>query len=313
MNEATRLCADCGADISGRHHNAKRCESCAAVKQVEIQKNRVRAPRSARPMVRNDRIVECVVCGKTIVTNAGRRTCSTRCYQWNAKNPGKPIATERQCEGCGGMFRVWHQAARYCSRRCSSAASKRRTRDIASPYVRRETCATCNGPMPASKKAGSLYCSPDCGDGRDGLIKAQRRAEIAALPERMCVICGEHFQPRRVEAVTCSRPCGRRRDVELNSSNWNHKRRARLNASPDSVGVSPRDWARELRRMAGACFYCGDVSPKLTMDHVVPVSRGGRHALGNVVPACRRCNASKHDDTVMEWRRRLSRRKKPAA
>ena len=52
-------------------------------------------------------------------------------------------------------------------------------------------------------------------------------------------------------------------------------------------------WKAQLR--AGKCHYCGKTFPpgELTMDHVVPVARGGRSVRGNVVPACRACNASK--------------------
>jgi 5-methylcytosine-specific restriction endonuclease McrA len=49
------------------------------------------------------------------------------------------------------------------------------------------------------------------------------------------------------------------------------------------------------------CVYCGQ-SGKMTMDHVIPVSRGGRHSVGNLVPACQSCNFSKHNHTIMEWR-----------
>lgn len=38
------------------------------------------------------------------------------------------------------------------------------------------------------------------------------------------------------------------------------------------------------------------------MDHVVPVSRGGWHAIGNILPACRSCNAKKQRRTIAEWR-----------
>lgn len=64
-----------------------------------------------------------------------------------------------------------------------------------------------------------------------------------------------------------------------------------------------RGRARELRASAwwraqtdrGVCHYCGKSFPPdaLTMDHVVPVARGGRSTKGNVVPACAACNASK--------------------
>jgi 5-methylcytosine-specific restriction endonuclease McrA len=49
-------------------------------------------------------------------------------------------------------------------------------------------------------------------------------------------------------------------------------------------------WKR--RRAAGICHHCGaNVPPKeLTMDHLVPLIRGGKSSKGNVVPSCKRCN-----------------------
>jgi 5-methylcytosine-specific restriction endonuclease McrA len=64
-----------------------------------------------------------------------------------------------------------------------------------------------------------------------------------------------------------------------------------------------RERARELRRSpwwkrrraTGICHYCGGrFDPRtLTMDHVVPIARGGRSSKGNVVPACKECNTRK--------------------
>ncbi|NLL84240.1 MAG: HNH endonuclease [Lentisphaerae bacterium] len=52
-------------------------------------------------------------------------------------------------------------------------------------------------------------------------------------------------------------------------------------------------WRQECAR--GVCHYCGkSFQPdQLTMDHVVPVARGGKSVKGNVVPACQGCNKSK--------------------
>src|SRR5438445_635713 len=69
--------------------------------------------------------------------------------------------------------------------------------------------------------------------------------------------------------------------------------------------------ARELRaspwwkrRLAdGVCYYCRRrVGPRnLTMDHVVPMGRGGRSTRGNVVPACKDCNSKKQSMVPVEW------------
>jgi 5-methylcytosine-specific restriction protein A len=60
-------------------------------------------------------------------------------------------------------------------------------------------------------------------------------------------------------------------------------------------------WKR--RTAKGRCHYCGgETSPaELTMDHIVPVARGGKSTKGNVVPACKDCNNAKKQLLPMEW------------
>jgi 5-methylcytosine-specific restriction endonuclease McrA len=64
-----------------------------------------------------------------------------------------------------------------------------------------------------------------------------------------------------------------------------------------------RQKARELRatqwwkrkRAAGVCHHCGGKFPpkELTMDHLVPVIRGGKSSKGNLVPSCKKCNTER--------------------
>ncbi len=60
-------------------------------------------------------------------------------------------------------------------------------------------------------------------------------------------------------------------------------------------------WKR--RRAAGICHYCGGKFPvrELTMDHLVPLVRGGRSTKGNLVPACKDCNTKKQHRLAFEW------------
>jgi 5-methylcytosine-specific restriction endonuclease McrA len=66
--------------------------------------------------------------------------------------------------------------------------------------------------------------------------------------------------------------------------------------------LTPADWTALQRAWAG-CAYCGAVDA-LQRDCVLPVSRGGRYTLDNVVPACRSCNTSKCNAEVTTWMRR---------
>lgn len=74
--------------------------------------------------------------------------------------------------------------------------------------------------------------------------------------------------------------------------------------------------ARDLRRTQwwkrrtakGECYYCNAaITPnELTMDHIVPISRGGRSTKGNVVPACKECNTKKKQLLPMEWEKYMA-------
>ena len=69
--------------------------------------------------------------------------------------------------------------------------------------------------------------------------------------------------------------------------------------------------ARELRKSqwwkrrcaGGRCYYCKrKVDPGgLTMDHIVPLTRGGRSTKGNVAPVCKECNTRKKYLLPVEW------------
>ncbi|MFH1703697.1 MAG: HNH endonuclease [Nitrospirota bacterium] len=60
-------------------------------------------------------------------------------------------------------------------------------------------------------------------------------------------------------------------------------------------------WKR--KRAVGVCYFCNrKVAPKeLTIDHIVPVTRGGKSTKGNVVPACKDCNNKKKYLLPIEW------------
>jgi 5-methylcytosine-specific restriction endonuclease McrA len=66
-------------------------------------------------------------------------------------------------------------------------------------------------------------------------------------------------------------------------------------------------WKRKLA--AGRCGYCGRPTPPraLTMDHRVPLVRGGRSTRSNVVPACKACNDAKKYLLPVEWEAHLAR------
>ena len=59
-------------------------------------------------------------------------------------------------------------------------------------------------------------------------------------------------------------------------------------------------WKEKITK--GICHYCGGEfsSTNLTMDHIVPIARGGNRSKGNVVPSCKKCNSTKKYYTPAE-------------
>ena len=59
---------------------------------------------------------------------------------------------------------------------------------------------------------------------------------------------------------------------------------------------------KEMRKLyCSPCANCGS-KENITLDHIIPISRGGRHSIGNLQSLCHSCNGSKHRRTIMEWR-----------
>jgi 5-methylcytosine-specific restriction endonuclease McrA len=67
--------------------------------------------------------------------------------------------------------------------------------------------------------------------------------------------------------------------------------------------LTDTQWAA-LQAAWGGCAYCGTIGTPLQKDCVLPISRGGRYELANVVPSCRSCNTSKCNAEVTTWMRR---------
>lgn len=81
--------------------------------------------------------------------------------------------------------------------------------------------------------------------------------------------------------------------------------------------VSEEDISRERRKAReirasqwwknqkgkGVCHYCKNSfhPSELTMDHIVPVIRGGKSTKGNIVPSCKECNNKKKHMLPVEW------------
>ena len=82
--------------------------------------------------------------------------------------------------------------------------------------------------------------------------------------------------------------------------------------APDDAQIRrERAKARDLRKSRwwqqktapGKCYFCGKKVKfkELTMDHLLPLSLGGRSTKENIVPCCKSCNTKKKSMLPLEW------------
>lgn len=81
-----------------------------------------------------------------------------------------------------------------------------------------------------------------------------------------------------------------------------NRRRARKAANGGSHTLAQR--REKFAEYGNACCYCGRAG-RLTVDHLIPLCRGGTDAIENIAPACRSCNSRKNAKTVEEFHQRV--------
>jgi hypothetical protein len=78
------------------------------------------------------------------------------------------------------------------------------------------------------------------------------------------------------------------------------KRRKAIAKENTAINATGKQIAARFKEFDNRCAYCG-ATGELHIEHVVPISRGGPHSLGNIVPACPDCNLKKRDSDALEW------------
>lgn len=76
-----------------------------------------------------------------------------------------------------------------------------------------------------------------------------------------------------------------------------HIRRAKMRLN----GVYQVSVKELVKLYSSPCIACG-TTEQVTIDHIIPIARGGRHSIGNLQPLCLTCNSSKNARTMAEWK-----------
>ena len=151
-------------------------------------------------------------------------------------------------------------------------------------------CEGCGEPLAANKRPHARFCTRQC-----------KSSTYSRLNPKSSEYYAERYLRERDKRRADS---ARYQKANPQVPQRAKRKRKALLAGNGVYQISAKDWRRELQRHNNRCFYCQSEGV-LTMDHVIPASRGGTHSIGNLVPACKSCNSSKRDRTIMEWRMKL--------
>lgn len=160
-----------------------------------------------------------------------------------------------------------------------------------------------------------------------GLMRGRWTSRIMSKAEiKAASICKalqlaiDRFDLNNIRMAIC-RKCGNHRiynpDREGRCAQCLATKRKRLRASPSARLVRRLAKHRRIVRIRGnggelttmewkvlcsfygsKCLCCGASDERLTIDHVIPLSLGGRHEAANVQPLCHYCNSVKSDRTI---------------
>lgn len=224
-----------------------------------------------------------------------RMYCSDKCRVGQRR---VKAARPKACLVCGAEMVVAPVGAvrMYCSKKCCKAARppRRRVKDRSPIYPR--LCELCDEAF-IGRDAKARYCSQRC-------RQARKHTRIWI---KDCEGCGAVVAFRRPNGKWCQSCKAASRLAYWTSEKERERtrrknRQRRLSARRGAEIAGRYTLAEVVAKSSGSCHLCGDpvdMSLKCpdpqspTIDHLVPLSKGGPDVLGNVMLAHRWCNTSR--------------------
>lgn len=232
------------------------------------------------------------------------------------------------CKECGSDYSSRYRTTKFCSDKCRSKYNKKNK-------GHEQTCKQCNKTFRNYKKR--IYCSFECSIVNPKKVNPNERAirllrknilKHAVKPKSTlrvvriteCKQCGLLFGTSGQGGVCfCSDKCRRRNKNKVKELTKERKKeRAIENGGFDSSISSEKLFKRDN----GICYICkckcnyddyhtrgetiivGDTFP--TIEHVIPISKGGTHTWDNVMLACMRCNTTKGTQMINKSEEQLN-------
>jgi hypothetical protein len=203
----------------------------------------------------------------------------------------------KECLFCGSEFLPHIKARRtrlYCSTKC------RRAFDLKNKKLKNRRVKICFFCSKAYEWiAYTRYCSKQCKE------KAQLLRNKFKNTLSLCLICGEKSNGSYgYKRKYCSKSCKHNGMFGGKPPLEERTRKAQRNFRERNVNGLSRQQIRNLRIQwiseGILCAYCDNTCE--TIDHILPLNRGGDNERQNLTPACRSCNSSKGDRLLSEWK-----------
>lgn len=233
-----------------------------------------------------ERTCTCPECGTAFrTTHPFKKWCSRPCTVKgnNTVQNGKKVKAypPLRCPGCSEMFTPTRRTAWYCARRCKDRVLY--VPSPAQPIAR--ACEFCGGTFHAIR-SDARTCSGRCAYG----------LRIGREYERACDGCGLDITGRMGNADYCE-PCAAvRLRAGSDARNASLRGGATFRDLVDRQAIFVRDnWRCGLCRKRIGKSYRHPHPRSVSLDHIIPLSRGGLHRADNVQAAHLICNLSKNN------------------
>lgn len=200
----------------------------------------------------------------------------------SCKKCGTPKRFHKKCGNCHPFTDVKAYRKNYWDTKYSDL---RRVRTGAGKRIKLDITVT--GETPKERKASY----------RKGYRKLRRLEESVAASARYYRNHDLSKEKSRIRGkLWRSKP-----EAKIRTSSYDHLRRAQKLSSKIQI---THEEIVELKTSSAFCAYClvawraGDMK---TLDHILPLSKGGCHTVNNLCVCCKSCNSSKHKATLEEW------------